>query len=113
MRAGRGATLMPSDLWLTEPNKGFLGVQLRAWAQGVLYVAQDFKHSDDAVADGNPKNRTPRRGLIIDGSANDTTVISAPRGLSTSTVAPARARQRRRPIPTAGCTGSSCATRST
>jgi hypothetical protein len=86
VRAGRGATLLPSDLWLTEPNKGFLGVQLRAWAPGVLYVAQDFKHSDDVVADGNPKNRTPRRGLIIDGSANDTTVISAPRGLNTSTV---------------------------
>ena len=86
VRAGRGATLIPSDLWLTEPNKGFLGVQLRAWAQGVLYVTQDFKHSDDAVADGNPKNRTPRRGLIVDGSANDTTVLSAPRGLTTSTV---------------------------
>ena len=45
VRAGRGATLIPSDLWLTEPNKGFLGVQLRAWAQGVLYVTQDFKHT--------------------------------------------------------------------
>lgn len=86
VRAGRGATLIPSDLWLTEPNKGFLGVQLRAWAQGVLYVTQDFKHTDDAVADGNPKNRTPRRGLVVDGSANDTTVLSAPRGLATSTV---------------------------
>ena len=54
-------------------------MQLRAWAQGVLYVTQDFKHVDDAVADGNPKNRTPRRGLIIDGSANDTDRDSRPR----------------------------------
>ena len=112
MRAGRGATLIPSDLWLTEPNKGFLGVQLRAWAQGVLYVSQDFKHADDAIADGNPKNRTPRRGLIVDGSANDTTVLSAPRGLATSTVRRLELGNGAA-IPTAGCTGSSCATRST
>lgn len=85
VRAGRGATLLPSDLWLCEPTKGAPAVQLRAWAQGVLYLAQDYQEADGAIRDGNVKNRNPRRGLILDASANDTTVISAPRGVSTST----------------------------
>lgn len=85
VRAGRGATLLPSDLWLCEPTKGAPAVQLRAFAQGVLYLAQDYQEAPGAIRDGNIKNRNPRRGLIIDASANDTTVISAPRGLTTST----------------------------
>ena len=85
VRAGRGATLLPSDLWLCEPTKGAPAVQLRAFAQGVLYLAQDYQEAPGTIRDGNIKNRNPRRGLIIDASANDTTVISAPRGLTTST----------------------------
>lgn len=84
VRAGRGATLLPSDLWLCEPTKGAPAVQLRASAQGKLYLAQDYQEAAGAIRDGNIKNQTPRRGLIIDASANDTTVISAPRGLNTS-----------------------------
>lgn len=85
VQAGRGATLLPSDLWLCEPTKGAPAVQLRAYAKGVLYLAQDYQEAAGAVRDGNVKNQKPRRGLIVDASANDTTVISAPRGLATST----------------------------
>lgn len=85
VQAGRGATLLPSDLWLCEPTKGAPAVQLRAYAKGVLYLAQDYQETAGAVRDGNVKNQKPRRGLILDASANDTTVIAAPRGLTTST----------------------------
>jgi hypothetical protein len=84
-QAGRGATLLPNDLWLPEPSKGLPAVQLRAYAKGVLYVAQDYQEAPGAIRDGNVKNQRPRRGLIIDASANDTTILSAPRGLDTST----------------------------
>ncbi|MEK0083437.1 glycosyl hydrolase family 28-related protein [Benzoatithermus flavus] len=86
VQAGRGAALLPNDLWLCEPNKGLPAVQLRAYAKGILYIAQDYQEAAGAIRDGNPKNQKPRRGLIIDASANDTTVIQAPRGLTTSTV---------------------------
>ena len=35
VQAGRGATLLPSDLWLCEPNKGAPALQLRASGQGI------------------------------------------------------------------------------
>lgn len=86
-RAGEGDTFLPQALWLPHPSFGTPAVQLRANDQGVLVIAQDYRHSDEATTrlyDGNVKNRRPRRGLIIDASANDVTVIRAPRGQNTS-----------------------------
>lgn len=85
VQAGRGATLLPSDLWLCEPNRGKPALQLRALDQGVLCLAQDYQEAPDAIRDGHPKNSRPRRGLIIDAGANNATVIKAPRGVNTHT----------------------------
>ncbi|MFO1074131.1 MAG: hypothetical protein U1E17_15915 [Geminicoccaceae bacterium] len=78
-QAGRWRHALPSDLWLCEPTKGAPAVQLRAYAKGVLYLAQDYRETAGAVRDGNVKNQKPRRGLILDASANDTTGVIAAR----------------------------------
>lgn len=84
-RAGEGDTFLPGALWINEPANGQPAIQLRAPTTGQLLIAQDFFDNASPVRDSNPKNASPRRGLIIDASANDTTVIKAPRGQTTST----------------------------
>ena len=82
--AGEGDTFLPNSLWLTEPNSGQSGVQLRAPNPGQLLLTGDFWDGTSAVRDGNTKNRSPRQALGVDITSFNVTQLYRPRG-ATST----------------------------